>query len=128
MSVCAAKKLYLEDSPYAGVIGLTEKTPQERLEFIKTTNYGRRAYDLDNDVVDHQVVNFEFEGGATGTFTMTAFAPVVLQIENKRHAWLLRGESGRTHDRPDPFLGREPNQGPHGGSETRWWPRRGMEM
>ena len=28
---------------------------------------------MDNDVVDHQTVNMEFEGGVSGTFTMTAF-------------------------------------------------------
>ncbi|WP_372846231.1 Gfo/Idh/MocA family protein [Pontiella sp.] len=40
---------------------------------IKTGPYGRCVYACNNDVVDHQVVGMEFENGASGAFTMTAF-------------------------------------------------------
>ncbi len=36
--------------------------------------YGRCVYACDNDVVDHQTVNFLFDNDVTGTFTMTAFS------------------------------------------------------
>lgn len=41
--------------------------------WLRTSQWGRCAYQCNNTAVDHQVLNIDFEGGATATFTMSAF-------------------------------------------------------
>jgi predicted dehydrogenase len=43
---------------------------QARWDLLTSSPYGRCVFRCDNDVVDHQTLNMEFEGGATCTFTM----------------------------------------------------------
>ncbi|MDY0409225.1 Gfo/Idh/MocA family protein [Virgibacillus soli] len=50
-----------------------DDTNEAIITALNETNYGRCVFKLDNDVVDHQVVNMEFEDGATATFSMCGF-------------------------------------------------------
>ena len=45
-----------------------------RRKALEEGPYGRCVYRCDNDVVDRQVVNLEFAGGAVATFTMTGLS------------------------------------------------------
>ncbi len=51
----------------------TEASVEEITAWLRSSPWGRCAYRCDNDAVDRQVIAMEFEGGLTGTFTMTAF-------------------------------------------------------
>lgn len=68
-----APKLYLDMSLTGWPVDVitTDLSEEGRRRALEEGPYGRCVYRCDNDVVDRQVVNLEFEGGAVATFTMT---------------------------------------------------------
>lgn len=52
----------------------TEKNTGSIINALKNGKYGKCVYKCDNNVVDHQIVNMQFEGGVTAHLTMTAFS------------------------------------------------------
>jgi predicted dehydrogenase len=71
----SALRMYVDgarESWPANVVS-TDHSRAAHLRAIESGPYGRCVWKCDNDVVDHQVVCLEFEGGITATFTMTGF-------------------------------------------------------
>ncbi len=72
-----AVKLYLDDKDNqwfrSAVTNAIEPTDAQVEQALRTTDYGKCVFKCNNDVVDHQIVNMEFEGGATVSFSMNAF-------------------------------------------------------
>ena len=56
-----------------GVAKNFNPTDEEVMLALQTTDYGLCVYHANNDVLDHQVVSMEFEGGATANLTVNAF-------------------------------------------------------
>lgn len=76
--VYSAKRIYLTptlngDTRWPVSVITSDLTAVGVRAAIEDGPYGRCVYECDNDVVDHQVVNMEFENGKTAGFTMTAF-------------------------------------------------------
>ena len=69
-----AVNFYLERIPgWPSNILNPEPTEENILEALRTTDYGRCVYKMDNDVVDHQTVQLLLEDGVTVTFQMNGF-------------------------------------------------------
>uniref|UniRef100_A0A0B7AVT1 Gfo/Idh/MocA-like oxidoreductase N-terminal domain-containing protein n=1 Tax=Arion vulgaris TaxID=1028688 RepID=A0A0B7AVT1_9EUPU len=84
----SAKRLYLNQVKRGNtgwpVSVITDIVDIENVtEALRTGPYGKCVYDTDNDVVSHQVVNFQFDDGATACFNMVAFTKRICAREIK---------------------------------------------
>lgn len=72
----SAMKIYYRERQRTYVFDLPEDTSKQGdyiLEQLRTTNYGRCVYHMDNNQEDHYIAAMEFEGGITANFSMEAF-------------------------------------------------------
>ncbi|UOQ91946.1 Gfo/Idh/MocA family oxidoreductase [Halobacillus shinanisalinarum] len=97
----------------------------ERMKAIKEGPYGKCVYRSDNNVVDHQVVNLEFDNEVTVAFTMSAFT------DETSRTFKIMGTKGEIHGstaanelKVNYFTGRkeiitpERIEGGHGGADN----------
>ena len=72
-------------------------TKEDIEKLITETNYGRCVFQCNNDVVDQQVVNLEYESGATASFVMSAFNRGGRRIRIMGTKGELEGNMGDDH-------------------------------
>lgn len=78
-----AAKIYLDPTVTewpVSVITEDVHSMDSRIKALQQGPYGRCVYHCDNDVVDHQVVNLEFENGVTVNFSMNSFSSEICRI------------------------------------------------
>ncbi len=77
--IYSAKRNYIEPKEYShwfrSCVALDHApvTDERVMRGLAETGYGRCVFHYDNDVVDHQIVNMEFEDDIIVNFTMSAF-------------------------------------------------------
>lgn len=74
----SAIRIYHEQRQRVRVFDLPEDPAKQGdaiINALKTTDYGRCVYQMDNDQPDHYVTSMVFEGGVTANFSMEAFTP-----------------------------------------------------
>ncbi|XP_053405261.1 uncharacterized protein LOC123523143 isoform X4 [Mercenaria mercenaria] len=102
----SAKKIYLDrvkrghrgwpTSVFCDIVDIENVT-----DALRKGPYGKCVYDTDNDVMSHQVVNMQFEGGATTTLQMVAFTKKLCAREVKIYG--TKGEV-TVNDREHPLI------------------------
>jgi hypothetical protein len=74
----SALRIYHRNRQRLHVFDLPDDATQREaaiLENLRTTNYGRCVYRMENDQCDHYVTSILFDGGVTASFSMEAFTP-----------------------------------------------------
>ena len=72
----SAMKIYYRNRQRTYVFDLPDEKEKQGdyiLEKLRSTNYGRCVYQMDNNQEDHYIASMEFEGGTTANFSMEAF-------------------------------------------------------
>ena len=125
-----APKFYLSRMPgWPTHVLHPEPTEENIMEILRTGDYGRCVYQMDNDVADHQSVLLRMEDGVTISFTVSAFNHIqnreIHVMGTKGHIWgdfrskklhvVLYGEEPYEIDLAPLF----PEVTGHGGGDTR---------
>ncbi|MDX2189646.1 MAG: Gfo/Idh/MocA family oxidoreductase [Bacteroidota bacterium] len=72
----SAQRIYYRERSWLHVFDLPEEKEKQGdaiLQLLKTTDYGRCVYKMDNNQDDHYSCSMEFENGVTASFAMEAF-------------------------------------------------------
>ena len=72
----SALKIYTRSRGWTYVFDLPDDRDKQGaaiMEYLRTTNYGRCVYRMDNDQPDHYVTSIQFENDITANFSMEAF-------------------------------------------------------